>query len=275
VNFRRRRAIAQALRYSIAIAALVFFLFPIFWILATAFKEGDLIYKNPPVWFPTNPTLRHFALFVQPGGLKALGNSLIIAGGTTVLSLLIGSLAAYGLARYKVGGNNLPFFVLSQRFMPPVVIVFPFILAFRAINWFDTRQAMIVIYLTFNLPYAVWMMRGFFQEIPVEIEESSLVDGCTPLGAFWRIALPLVTPGLVATGVFCFIFAWTEFFFGICLTRENAITLPVFLFHYFGRQHIMWGQIASTSVIAMVPLFLVSFLIQRYLVRGLTMGAIK
>ena len=199
MDSRARKAVAQTLRYIIAVAALTFFLLPIFWIIATAFKEGDLIYRNPPVWLPSNPTLRHFALFAEPGGWKALGNSLIIAGAATILSLLIGSLAAYGLARYKVGGDNLPFFVLSQRFMPPVVVVFPFILAFRALNWFDTHQAMIIIYLTFNLPYAVWMMRGFFQEIPVEIEESGLVDGCTPFGAFWRIALPLVTPGLVAT----------------------------------------------------------------------------
>ena len=275
MDLRRRKAVAQALRYVIAIAALAFFLFPILWIFGTAFKEGDLIYRNPPIWFPVNPTLRHFALFVESGGWKALSNSLIVAGATTILSLLIGSLAAYGLARYKVGGDNLPFFVLSQRFMPPVAVVFPFILAFKALKWVDTPQALITVYLTFNLPYAVWMMRGFFQEIPVEIEESGLVDGCTPFGAFWRIALPLVTPGLIATGVFCFIFAWTEFFFGVCITRDNAITLPVFLVHYFGRHQVMWGQIASTSVIAALPLFLVSFLMQRYLVRGLTMGAIK
>jgi multiple sugar transport system permease protein len=134
---------------------------------------------------------------------------------------------------------------------------------------------MIVIYLTFNLPYAVWMMRGFFLEIPVEIEESALVDGCTPVGAFWRIALPLVTPGLVATGVFCFIFAWAEFFFAVSLTRNVAVPLSVFLVNFFGKQHILWGEIAATSVAAMVPLILVSIVVQRYVARGLTLGAVK
>ncbi|MFB0547092.1 MAG: carbohydrate ABC transporter permease, partial [Anaerolineae bacterium] len=133
----------------------------------------------------------------------------------------------------------------------------------------------IVVYLTFNLPYAVWMMRGFFLEIPVEIEESALVDGCSPFGAFWRIALPLAAPGLVATGVFCFVFSWSEFFFAVCLTQSNAVTLSVYLPNFFGRHMIQWGLVGSTSVMAMVPLFLMSFVVQRYLVRGLTLGAVK
>jgi multiple sugar transport system permease protein len=275
VTLRRRRAISLTIRYLIALLALLFFLFPIFWIFMTAFKEGDWIYKSPPVWFAPNPTLRHFALFAESGGWDALKNSLIIAGSATLLALLIGSLAAYGLARHKVGGDNLPFFVLSQRFMPAVAVVFPFLIFFKTLKWMDTYQALILVYLTFNLPYAVWMMRGFFLEIPLEIEESALVDGCGPFGAFWRIALPLAAPGLVATGVFCFIFAWAEFFFAVCLTRNNAVPLSVFLVNYFGKHQVLWGQIASTSVIAMLPLFLTSFLMQRYLVRGLTLGAVK
>jgi ABC-type glycerol-3-phosphate transport system permease component len=139
----------------------------------------------------------------------------------------------------------------------------------------DTLQALIVVYLTFNLPYAVWMMRGFFLEIPREIEESALVDGCSPLGAFWRIALPLVTPGLVATGVFCFIFAWSELFFAVSLTRTDAVPLSVHLPYFFGKYTVFWGEIGASSIIAMAPLFLMSFVVQRYLVRGLTLGAVK
>lgn len=275
MNLQGRRAVSHTVRYLVALLALLFFLFPIFWIFMTAFKEGDWIYKSPPVWIAPNPTLQHFALFVESGGWKAFANSLIISGSATLLALLIGSLAAYGLARYRVGGNNLPFFILSQRFMPPVAVIFPFLLIFKTLKWMDTYQALVIVYLTFNLPYVVWMMRGFFIEIPVEIEESALVDGCSPLGAFWRIALPLAAPGLVATGVFCFIFAWAEFFFAVCLTRNNAVPLSVFLVNYFGKHQVLWGQIASTSVLAMLPLFLASFLAQRYLVRGLTLGAVK
>lgn len=262
-------------RYAVAVSAGLFFLFPIFWVSATAFKSGDHIFKNPPVWLPPDPTLQHFEMVIQSGGLNVIKNSFIISAAATALALVIGSLAAYGLARYKVGGSNLPFFILSQRFMPPVAVVFPFLIFFKALGWMDSYQGLILIYLTFNLPYAVWMMRGFFSEIPVEIEESAQVDGCSPFGAFWRIALPLATPGLVATGVFCFIFSWTEFFFAVCLTRTNATTLPVYLAFYFGRMFAQWGQVGAVSILAMLPLFLLSLVVQRYLVRGLTMGAVK
>jgi multiple sugar transport system permease protein len=265
----------QSFRFIIAGLALAFFLFPIVWISLTAFKSSDEFLQNPPVWIPQHPTLNYFTRVIESGGLNALKNSLIIASSATLLSLLIGSLAAYGLARYKVGGDNLPFFILSQRFMPAVAIIFPFLLVFKALRWMDTYQALIVIYLTFNLPYAVWMMRGFFAEIPKEIEESALVDGCSAFGAFGRVALPLAAPGLVATGVFCFIFAWFELFFAVCLTRTNAVPLSVHLPNYFGKYTVFWGEIGASSVIAMLPMFVMSLVVQRYLVRGLTLGAVK
>ena len=270
-----RKALKQTLRYVVAVVALVFFLFPIIWIALTAFKTPAEFLTNPPVWIPRTLNLGYFEHVIRTGGPKALANSLIISLSVTLLALVIGSLAAYGLARYRVGGSNLPFFILSQRFMPPVAVIFPFLLFFKTLQWMDTHQALIVIYLTFNLPYAVWMMRGFFLEIPREIEESALVDGCSPLGAFWRIALPLVTPGLAATGVFCFIFAWAEFFFAVSLTRNNAVTLSVYIVNFFGRHMIQWGEVGATSVLAMAPLFVLSFVMQRYLVRGLTLGAVK
>jgi multiple sugar transport system permease protein len=275
MSARTRRRLISALRYVIAIGALIFFLFPIIWISLTAFKTPEEFLRNPPIWFPRNPSFRYFENVIETQGLKALSNTLIISVSTTLLALVLGSLAAYGMARFKVGGDNLPFFILSQRFMPPAVIVFPFLLMFKTLKWSDTHQALIVIYLTFNLPYAVWMMRGFFLEIPVEIEESALVDGCTPFGAFWKIALPLVTPGLVATGVFCFIFSWAEFFFAVSLTRSAALPLSVYIVHFFGKMMVQWGEVGATSIVAMLPLFIMSIFVQRYLVRGLTMGAVK
>ena len=275
MSLRNRKSIVQALRYVIAVVALVFFLFPIVWIVLTAFKTPNEFLTTPPVWIPRNPSLVYFEHVAETGGFKALLNSFIISLSATLLALLIGSLAAYGLARYKVGGDNLPFYVLSQRFMPPAAVIFPFLLFFKTLKWMDTYQALILVYLTFNLPYAVWMMRGFFQEIPREIEESALVDGCSPLGTFWRIALPLVTPGLVATGVFCFIFSWAEFFFAVTLTRSDAVTLSVYVVNFFGKMMVQWGEVGATSIIAMAPLFLLSIIVQRYLVRGLTLGAVK
>ncbi len=275
MSSRTRRNVIQVFRYVISVVALLFFLFPILWISLTAFKTPNEFLTTPPVWIPRSPSLVYFKHVIQTGGPKALANSFIISTSSTALALLIGSLAAYGLARYKTGGDNLPFFILSQRFMPPVAVIFPFLLFFKTLKWMDTHQALILIYLTFNLPYAVWMMRGFFLEIPVEIEESALVDGCSRFGTFWRIALPLVTPGLVATGVFCFIFAWAEFFFAVTLTRSNATTLSVYIVNFFGKMMVQWGEVGATSLLAMVPLFVLSFIMQRYLVRGLTLGAIK
>jgi len=275
MSLRTHKKIGRAMRYVVAAVALVFFLFPIMWIILTAFKTPNEFLKSPPIWIPQTPNLDYFDHVIRTGGLNALANTLIISTSVTLLSLLIGSLAAYALARWRVGGDNLPFFILSQRFMPPVAVIFPFLLLFKTLRWTDTHQALILIYLTFNLPYTVWMMRGFFMEIPREIEESALVDGCSSLGAFWRIALPLVAPGLVATGIFCFIFSWAEFFFAIALTKSNAVTLSVYIVNFFGKMMVQWGEIGATSIVSMLPLFILSFVAQRYLVRGLTMGAVK
>jgi multiple sugar transport system permease protein len=254
---------------------LAFFLFPIFWILMTSIKEASEYMHSPPIWLPARPDLGSFLHAIDVGGLDALRNSLIISISSTLLALLIGSLAAYALARYNVGGENLPFFFLSQRFIPPVAVIFPFLIMFRALRWVDTLQALILVHLTFNLPYTIWMMRSFFKEVPREIEESALVDGASPLAAFWRVAMPLATPGLVATVIFCFIFSWSEFFFGITLTNIHAVPLSVFLPGLFGKQMIMWGEVGALSAMAILPLFVLSLLVQRYLVRGLTLGAVK
>jgi len=275
MSTKRRKTLVLISRYIIALVAVLFFLFPIFWIVMTAFKGGGELYRNPPVWVPSEFTLRQFGRVVEQHVGSSLLDSLIIGGASTLLALLIGSLAAYSLARYKVGGDNLPFFILSQRFMPPVAVLFPFLLFFKALKWTDTHQAVIVMHLTFSLPYAVWMMRGFFQEIPREIEESALVDGCSPMGAFWRIALPLVQPGLVATGVFCLIFSWTEFFFALTLTKTNVVPMSVYIARFFGATVTSVGAIGASSVLSIVPLFLLGFIVQRYLVRGLTLGAVK
>ena len=203
-----RKLMGQFVRYPISVVMLAFFMFPIVWIILTAFKTPDEFLQSPPVWIPQTPNLAYFAEVIRTGGLKALANTVIIALSATALALLVGSLAGYSLARFRTGGDNVPFFILSQRFMPPVAVIFPFVLFFKTLRWMDTHQALILVYLTFNLPYAVWMMRGFFMEIPREVEESALVDGCSRLGTFWRIALPLVTPGLVATGAALLLIGW-------------------------------------------------------------------
>ena len=281
---RRRRLVVQALRYLIVLVALVFFLFPIGWLLSTAFKLPGEYLRNPPVWIPDDPTTVHFANVMRERGEVALRNSVVIAGSATVLCLVIGSLAAYSLARFKTGGKHLAFWLLSQRMMPPVVLVVPFFLLLRDVGqvewlgrWFglDTRGALIALYTMFNLPYVVWMMRSYFEGVPVELEESALVDGSSRLGVIWRITLPLSLPGLIATATFAFIFAWTEFLFAVVFTRTEAVTLPVAIAGFSGTQGSNWGQASALAVIATAPVFVLGLLVQRHFVRGLTLGAVK
>ena len=195
--------------------------------------------------------------------------------------MLVGSLAAYSLARFRTGGKHLAFWMLSQRMMPPVVLVVPFFLLLRDVGdvvprlGLDTRGALIVLYTVFNLPYVIWMMRSYFEGVPVELEEAAMVDGCTRFGVLWRITLPLALPGLIATATFTFIFAWTEFLFAVVITRTDAVTLPVAIAGFTGSQGSNWGQASALAVVATGPVFLLGLLVQRHFVRGLTLGAVR
>ena len=217
-----------AVRYAIVGAAVLFFAFPIFWIATIAFKNSSEYFHNPPVWIPANPNIGpNLDKVIRAGGLTAIGNSLIVTGCATIIALVIGSLTAYSIARYHTGGSNYSFWILSQRFLPPVAIVFPVFLLFRALRWVDTFQGLILLYTTFSLPFVVWMMRSYIREVPIEVEESALVDGASRLRTIFSITLPLALPGLIATGIFTFIFNWNEFLFALVLSRTNVITYPV------------------------------------------------
>lgn len=270
-----RKWIVYLIRYAIILVALIFFLFPIFWVITIAIKAPDEYFHNPPVWLPRGIDLSHFEALTRSGAIVSLRNSLIVTVTSTALALLVGCPAAYSLARFNTGGHNFAFWILSQRFLPPVAVVFPIFLLFRFLQWVDTYQGLIVLYTTFNLPFVVWMMRGYFRDVPLEIEESALVDGCSRWRALWAITLPLSIPGLIATGIFTFIFIWNEFLFALVLSRTKAITYPIVLSGYFGPEAAFWGDAASLSLIATVPVVVLTLLMQRHLVAGLTLGAVK
>ncbi|MEA2526430.1 MAG: multiple sugar transport system permease protein [Thermomicrobiales bacterium] len=277
----RRRPVLQVLRYAILLLALAFFLFPIVWVCLTSIKLPGEYMHRPPVWWPENPTTNHYHLVMNNKGWTALRNSVAIATTATLFSLAIGTLAAYSLVRFKTGGKHLAFWILSQRMMPPVVMVVPFFLLLRDLGkidpriGLDTRVALIALYTVFNLPFVVWMMRSYFEGVPAELEESALVDGSTRLGVFWRITLPLSFPGLIATGTFAFIFSWTEFLFAVVITRTNSFTLPVAIAGFSGSQGSNWGQASALAVVATAPVFALGLLVQRHFVRGLTLGAVR
>jgi multiple sugar transport system permease protein len=263
------------IRYVILVLALIFFLFPIFWIIMTSFKIPEEFLSHPPRWIPRQPTFAHYVSVSGLGGYETLKNTMVIATFATLISIVLGTLCAYGLARFNVGGKNLPLWFLSQRMFPPITVAFPAFLLFRSLGWIDTYQAIDTMHLTAHLPYVIWMMRSFFRDIPVEIEESAQIDGCSIFQVFWKITLPLSAPGIIATAIFCFTFSWCELLFGLVLSRTEVVPLSVQLPRYFGQQMTFWGEIGALSTLSMLPIFTLVLLTQKFLVRGLTLGAIK
>jgi multiple sugar transport system permease protein len=262
-------------RYVLLAFVLIFFLFPMFWLATLTVKTPEEYFASPPVWLPQSPTLIHLQTLLQTVGVRSFGNSLIIAAGATLIAMLLGVPAAFSMARFNTGGDNFAMWLLSQRMLPPVVIVLPVFILFRNLKWVDTHHGLILLYAVFNLPYVIWMMRGYFQDIPQEIEDSALVDGCNYWQVLWRVTVPLSMAGLLTTAAFTFIFAWNEFLFAVVLTRVNAQTVTVAIAGMFGSQSQFLGQVSWLSWISLLPVFVLTLVMQRYLVRGLTMGAVR
>jgi multiple sugar transport system permease protein len=276
----KRRALSrmgfEALRFGYIGLLLTFLLLPLYWVVVTSIKPVEDYQAIPPVWFPAQPTIVHYtAALFSYRGLEGLVNSLVIASATTVFSALLGTLMAYSLARFDTGGQHLKFWVLSQRFLPPIAIVLPVFLLYRSHGLYDTRLGLVLIYTVMTLPLTVWMMYAYFRQLPKELEEAALVDGCTRWGALWRVALPLAAPGIVAAAVFAFIFVWTEFFFALNLTSRHAFTLPTVFRAFLGFQGAQYGEASALSVVSLVPSVVLGMLVQRHLVRGLTLGAMQ
>ena len=265
----------QTARFIAAILITLFFLFPIYWLFMISFKTADEIYAFPPVWWPKSLQLSNYAVLFKDGDATAVWNSLVVASGSTVLAMFLGTLCAYSLARYKTGGEHLSNWIISQRMVPPIAVVFPIFLLYVYFGWVDTYIGMILLYTAFNLPYVIWMMRGYIQDIPRSLEESALVDGCTRWQVIWKVVFPMCRAGLFATAIFTFVFAWNEFLFALVLTRTEVTTYTVQVTHYFGGQSNFWTKIAAMSVLGTLPVFIAVVFMQRYLVRGISLGAVK
>ena len=270
----------EIITVGILIIFLFLFMFPVVWMFLTSFKTEEEYFSYPPVFIPQDFSLRNYfnAMAFPPdgrGGLQGLRDSIIIAVSTTIASVIMGALAAYSLSRFKTGGENFSFWILSTRMMPPIAAALPLFLIFKNIRLLDTHLALIIANTIFNLPFVIWLLKGFFDDLPAEMEEAALIEGCSHWGAFWRIALPLVAPGIVAVSLFSFIFAWNEFMFALLLTRRNVRTLTIIVPSLVGGHEILWGEIAAIGIVAILPGVLLSLLLQRYLVRGLSMGAVK
>jgi len=268
-----------ALRYLVATVFTGFCLFPFYVIVTTALKTETNIFAWPPVWI-FKPTLQSFynALFVfgGRGAISYLVNSIVISAVSTFLAVVLGAMAAYGLARFSFAGNRqLAFWILSTRFAPPVAFVVPIYIMVQRAGLLDSHIALILIYTAMNLSLVVWILRGFFAEIPIEIEEAALVDGYSRLQIFWRVALPLVRPGIVSMAILSAIFSWNEFLYAMVLTQSRAATLPVYLAGFSNSMGLAWGEYMAVGTMAVLPILVFTFALQKHLVRGLTFGAVK
>jgi multiple sugar transport system permease protein len=273
--FFRRPGVRLSLRYLAALALTVIFLFPIYWLFIISLKTPEEIFAFPPVWYPKSMQFANYRVLFRDGDVVTVWNSLVLAGTSTILAMITGTLAAYSLVRFKTGGENLAVWIISQRMMAPVAIVFPIFLLYVFFGWVDSYHGLILLYTAFNLPYVIWMMRGYIEDIPIELEESALVDGCSRWEVVRKVVFPMARTGLFATAVFTFVFAWNEFLFALVLTRTEVITYTVQVTHYFGGQSNFWAKIAAMSVLGTVPVFIAVATMQRYLVRGISMGAVK
>jgi multiple sugar transport system permease protein len=272
----RRNLGAGATRFLVIGLFVIFVLAPLYWVVITSIKPSSDYLTVPPVWFPAQPTIVHYtAALFSYRGLQGLLNSLIVASASTVLSAAMGTMMAYSLARFNTGGQHLAFWVLSQRFLPPVAIVLPLFLLFRGWGLYDTHFGLIVAYTFMTLPLSVWMMYAYFRQLPKSLEEAALVDGLSRWQAFRMVAVPLAAPGIAATAVFVFIAVWTEFFFALILTSRYAFTLPTVFRAFLGFQGAQYGEACALATTSLVPSIILGILVQRHLVRGLTLGALR
>lgn len=273
------------IRYAIIVAMLIFFLFPIYMMIATSFKPDAAILTKPPTWV-FQPTLENYRYaFTEADFGLFIKNTLIVSLVSTFLVIVMGSLASYSFARYDVGRGHIMFFILTTRMFPAIAVILPYFIIFRgvgrtAIGQFlniglDTTGALIITYTMFNLPFAIWLMHSFFQEIPLELEDSARLDGYSRFQVFYRVVLPLAAPGIAVTAIFSLIFAWNEFLFAFMLTRDVARTITVGVAGFWTQRGILWGPLSAAATVCVVPMLVFALVLQRYFVRGLTFGAVR
>ena len=254
----------------------LFFMFPLVWIFLSSLKTRAQIMSKSPILVFT-PTLENYQeiFMVEKFHLKFL-HSLIIASSTTAIALFLGMLAAYGFSRFRFRGrDNIAFMILSFRMLPPIAVVIPLFLLYKYVRLIDSYPGMVIAYLTFTLPFVTWLMRGFFDEVPGEVDECAMLDGCSRWGTFWRVAVPLSKSGMVVSGVFSFIFCWNEYLISLILTRDRVQTVPVATATFLRQFEILWGPMFASCVFVIAPLLIMLFFVQKHLVKGMTFGAIR
>jgi multiple sugar transport system permease protein len=251
--------------------------FPVLWALLTSFKtERDVLAYPPTVIFKPTLANYHDVLFGSASLLPNLYSSVIVAGASTLLTLLFAIPAAYALARLEFPGKRASgFYVLATQMLPPVGLIIPYYLVLQKVGGLDTYSGLVLIYLTFSLPFAIWLMVSYFEDIPREMEEAALLDRAGRLRALWYVILPQVRGGIAVTTIFVFLNAWNEFLFAVVLGGNRVRTVTVAMFNFISVEQTLWAKLAAGAVLAMAPVILLGLLAQRHIVKGLTVGAVK
>lgn len=275
---RRRRSAGTYARIVASIVASIVFLFPILWMVITSFKLPRDIFTTPPTFFFT-PTLETYTNYIAHADIpRRMINTVIVACGAGLVSIIAGSMAGYALARVRLrGATTIGLLILLSRGVPPIALAVPMFLVARQLDLIDAHVTLILAYCTFLIPYVMWLMRGFFKSLPQELEESAMIDGCTRFGAFMRIIVPISLPGILSTLIFSVILAWEELLFALVLTKRFAATVPVSIAGIAGDtvNGANWGALAAVGTLTVVPVVIFAMLVQKWLISGLADGATK
>lgn len=267
----------KILVYALMVLVMIFFLGPILWFILLAFRHPSDAYNLPPeIIF--EPDLGNFiTTFVDPGNNAIqLVNSVVVSTGATLLSLPFALSAAYALSRFAMRGKEFIMnWYISLLIAPPIVFVIPYFILMSWIGWAGSYQAMILTLQTLAIPFSVWLLKSFMDEVPLDLEEAAWVDGANRFVAFFRVIIPLALPGIIVTSMFTFVFSWNNVLFPLVLSKQSTTTLPVGTISFFASTGIYWGHLAATAVVAMLPPMLIFLVLGRYVVRGLTFGAVK
>ena len=253
----------------------VFILVPIYWIVSGAFKQQVDIFQLKLLFTPTLENIE--IIFRSPYNLfDKLVNSTLVALSTILIAIPIATMAAYSFSRFRMKGERLMFVaILATQFVPAVVIVLPFFILFRDLGILDTRLALVLVNLSLVMPFAIWMIKGFIDSIPLDSEEAALVDGSSRFQVILNVTLPMALPGVITAGIFCFILAWNEFLFALIITTNKAVTLPVGLSLFHAEEGVLWHLISAAGIMIMLPMFVLATIIQKHFVQGMTMGAVR
>ncbi len=277
-NYRLQKQISTVLLYVVIAFVLVIIAFPVYWLISTSLKPGVESLTNPPTYIPSRLVFDNYIAVLKSENVKFLRNSLIVAVASTFLTTIMGAMAAYALSKTYIAfwiRRALMLWILVTRIFPPITTAIPYYVIIKNLGLADTHAALIITYVSYGLPFVIWLMLGFFQDLPADIEKAAIVDGCSMWQRFRQVVLPLTLPGLAVTAIFAFIYSWNEFLYASILTSFTAKTLPVVISTFISDQYLRWGEMSAMGSLMIIPVMIFALATQKYLVRGLTFGAVK